>query len=146
MSTNTVLQAFATSLGGVVTDMAVEPIIIPAARLVTMDDRPVDRIGISFDGTTQGISLDNVVRGYQNELMRVQVFLPTNDTKGDKYFVEELLNNTVDLIIGWYKVVVDAPSSVESTVAKIELIGKRNISRNAGYYEQFIDFRVLRSI
>lgn len=145
MITKQILLDLSTSIQGAISDILVMPYIIPATQLVKMDDMPLERIGISFDGTTQGVNIDTG-REFIDETLKVQLFFSTGDKKGDTSLVEQDLNDTVDLLIGWYKDNRDSMPLINTNLYRILLIGKRSISRSANYYEQYIDFRILRSI
>lgn len=144
-SANEILISLANSLGGVLTDVLVEPFIIPASQLLQMDDLPLERVGISFDGTTQGVNIDTG-REFQDELLRIQLFFALGDKKGDKELVEAKLNDSVDLVTTWYKSVRNSIGNVDADLVRFSLLGKRSITRSNNYYEQFLEFRVLRSI
>lgn len=144
-SANEILISLANSLGGVLTDVLVEPFIIPASQLLQMDDLPLERVGISFDGTTQGVNIDTG-REFQDELLRIQLFFALGDKKGDKELVEAKLNDSVDLVTTWYKSVRNSIGNVDVDLVRFSLLGKRSITRSNNYYEQFLEFRVLRSI
>ena len=144
-SANEILISLANSLGGVLTDVLVEPFIIPASQLLQMDDLPLERVGISFDGTTQGVNIDTG-REFQDELLRIQLFFALGDKKGDKELVEAKLNDSVDLVTTWYKSVRNSIGNVDTDLVRFSLLGKRSITRSNNYYEQFLEFRVLRSI
>jgi len=119
--------------------------IIPTSQLLSMDDSINERISISFDGSRRGVEVDKR-RAMQNEVLRVQVYLGIIESRIDKRVGEEKINDISDSVLDWFKDSVNTFSGLHEDLHKIQLLGKRNIVRSTMFYEQFIEFEVLRSI